>query len=59
MESSLKLVDENNWNVLSIEKAFYQSIKGPDLNEKITQNNPSFQTGGELYAWRYLDSFIK
>ncbi len=59
MESSLKLIDENNWNLLSIEKAFYQSIKGPDLNEQITQNNPSFQTGGELYAWRYLDSFLK
>jgi deoxyribodipyrimidine photo-lyase len=44
---------------LFIEEAFYESIKGPDLNKQITQNNPSFQTGGELYAWRYLDSFLK
>jgi deoxyribodipyrimidine photo-lyase len=59
MEATPKLVDEKNWNLLFIEAAFYESIKGPDLNEQITQNNPSFQTGGELYAWRYLDSFLK
>ncbi len=59
MEESPKLIAENQWNFLVLDSAYYQTIKGPELNTEITTNNKSFQTGGESFAWRYLQSFLK
>lgn len=59
MEEELCLVDENNWNFLSIDNSWYESIKGNALPMSITQDHPSFQKGGETLAWKYLDSFLK
>jgi len=59
MEESPKLIAENPWNFLVLNPAYYQAIKGPELDADITTNNKSFQTGGESYAWKYLQSFLK
>jgi deoxyribodipyrimidine photo-lyase len=59
MEESPKLIAENNWNFLVLDSAYYQTIKGPELTTEITTNNKSFQTGGESFAWKYLQSFLK
>lgn len=59
MTETPKLVPENDWNTISLEESFYQSFKGPELAVEITQNYKAFQPGGETYAWKYLDSFVK
>lgn len=37
----------------------YDALKGEPLQASITSRNPNFQQGGEYWAWRYLDSFVK
>ncbi len=37
----------------------YEVLKGEPLQADITNRNPNFQQGGEYWAWRYLDSFVK
>ncbi|MCG9794121.1 cryptochrome/deoxyribodipyrimidine photo-lyase family protein [Flavobacterium algicola] len=37
----------------------YLSLKGKILPTEVTSRNENFQQGGEYWAWRYLDSFIK
>jgi len=59
MTSSPKLVQETGWNILELESDLYQNLKGEQLAEDITTRNKNFQQGGEYWAWRYLDSFIK
>jgi len=59
MESSPKLVEENNWNFLKLEEKFYQKLKGAPLDEAICTPNKNFQPGGETFAWKYLESFLK
>ncbi len=59
MESSPLIVDETHWNILNLDSTFYSSMKGPVLSPEITANNPNFQPGGETYAWKYLDGFLK
>jgi deoxyribodipyrimidine photo-lyase len=59
MEATPKLIDESNWNFLTLDSALYKSLKGPALNSEISTENKSFQVGGESMAWRYLQSFLK
>lgn len=59
MTAPPKLVNETGWNILSLNEAFYESIQGETLSKAITTHNAQFQQGGEYWAWRYLDSFIK
>jgi deoxyribodipyrimidine photo-lyase len=54
-----KLVSEDQWNIIELENDIYEDLKGASLNEEITTRNTNFQEGGEYFAWRYLDSFIK
>lgn len=54
-----KLVDEENWNIIKLADDFYQSLKGENLPTEIVQPNKNFQPGGETFAWRYLESFVK
>ncbi|MCY7292998.1 MAG: deoxyribodipyrimidine photo-lyase, partial [Ferruginibacter sp.] len=53
------LVDENNWSIVHLQKAFYELLKGKNLPDEITTTNKNFQQGGETLAWRYLDNFLK
>lgn len=59
MRDEPKIVAESALNVETIEESFYQSLKGETLPESITTRNTNFQQGGEYWAWRYLDSFVK
>ena len=59
MTSSPKFVDELNWKWVLFDHALYLKIKGEELNKEITTRNKNFQEGGEYWAWKYLDSFIK
>ena len=52
-------VKETEWNILKLQNDFYQSNKGPLLNKEITTSNSNFQKGGEYWAWRYFESFLK
>lgn len=59
MESSPHLVCLENSHFLKVDSLLYNEIKGPALPIEITIHHPSFQHGGENYAWRYLESFLK
>ena len=59
MQEPPKIVDETNWNFLKINPVFYEKNKGPKLPIEITTHHTLFQAGGEIYAWKYLQSFIK
>ena len=54
-----KIIDETNWNIIKLEEGLYITLKGKELSEEITSTNKKFQHGGEYWAWRYMDSFIK
>lgn len=59
MTAAPKLVDEQHWNTVHLDSKIYSAIKGLALNTAITTRNKNFQEGGEYWAWRYLDNFIK
>lgn len=59
MTNQPNLVAETGWKILQLDPAFYEAIKGAPLAETIITRNKNFQEGGEYWAWRYLDSFIK
>ena len=54
-----KIIDETNWNIIKLEEGLYITLKGKELSAEITTTNKKFQHGGEYWAWRYMDSFIK
>ena len=53
-----KTVDLQGLSTVVLDSAFYDRIKGPELDEKIRTPHPSFQQGGETLAWKYLKSFL-
>ncbi len=59
MTESPKLIDEYNWNILKLDEELFATLKGKTLSAEITSPNKNFQHGGEYWAWRYMDSFIK
>ena len=53
---------QNNLNAFTFENLepnLYNNLKGEILNKDITTPNKNFQKGGEYWAWRYLESFVK
>jgi deoxyribodipyrimidine photo-lyase len=54
-----KLVNDEKWIFFKISESIYNHIKGQTLPTTITTRNKNFQQGGEYWAWRYMDSFIK
>lgn len=58
MTAQPNLINEDAWNLISLENGFYQDLKGADLPLEIRTRNLNFQQGGEIKAWRYLESFI-
>jgi deoxyribodipyrimidine photo-lyase len=59
MTSQPKLVSENDWKMVQLDPLIYNKIKGVALNSEITNRNKNFQEGGEHWAWRYLENFLK
>lgn len=59
MTEQPKFVAEDSWNILKLDDSLYSRLKGEVLPDKITIRNKKFQQGGEYWAWRYMDSFIK
>lgn len=59
MSASPKIIDENNWHFIELPFDVKEKIIGTALPKEITIRNKNFQEGGEYWAWRYLDSFIK
>jgi deoxyribodipyrimidine photo-lyase len=59
MNQAPKLVEENNWNIVHLHEEFYNKQKGANLSNEITSRNSNFQPGGETFAWKYLNSFLK
>lgn len=54
-----KLVSEQDWSFIKLDNNLYENLKGKPLDLEITTRNSNFQEGGEYWAWRYMDSFIK
>jgi deoxyribodipyrimidine photo-lyase len=59
MRDTPKIIKESDLNTIELDADFYNQIKGTDLSTEITTPNKNFQRGGEYWAWRYLDSFVK
>jgi deoxyribodipyrimidine photo-lyase len=59
MRAEPKIITINTLRVEHLDGDFYAAIKGIPLNPEITSPNTNFQHGGENYAWRYLDTFVK
>jgi len=59
MTAQPKIVNEQNLNAIHLDETVYKQIKGADLYAEITTRNKNFQEGGEYWAWRYLENFIK
>lgn len=59
MLESPKFISLNELHLVQLNDSVYQAMKGPQLPMEITQPNNAFQPGGESYAWKYLESFLK
>lgn len=59
MRSTPKILKVSDLKTIPLDSDFYDSIKGETLSTAITIPNKNFQQGGEILAWRYLDSFVK
>ncbi|EMY3477898.1 deoxyribodipyrimidine photo-lyase [Flavobacterium psychrophilum] len=59
MRASPRIIDLKDLKIEILSDSFYQEFKGEILNPEITTHNKNFQQGGENFAWRYLDSFVK
>ena len=53
------ITDLENFKFLNPDPIVYEELKGPGLPNQITTRDNNFQKGGESYAWKYLDSFLK
>jgi len=54
-----KKSDNKELKYFDLDEQIYATLKGKKLDIAITTRNKNFQEGGEYWAWRYLDSFIK
>jgi deoxyribodipyrimidine photo-lyase len=59
MQSAPAVVNLESATFLTLDTAFYDTIKGPELPKQIITHHPSFQRGGETFAWKYLHSFLQ
>lgn len=59
MQSAPDVVDLKKSQFLHLDETYYKTIKGPELPIAITTYHTSFQRGGESFAWKYLQSFLK
>ncbi|WP_396167175.1 deoxyribodipyrimidine photo-lyase/cryptochrome family protein [Flavobacterium sp.] len=59
MRDNPKVVDVSTLKIANLPPDLYSKLKGKELPKEITTRNKNFQQGGEYWAWRYLDSFVK
>jgi deoxyribodipyrimidine photo-lyase len=59
MRANPKVVDVSTLKIANLPPDLYSKLKGKELPKEITTRNKNFQQGGEYWAWRYLDSFVK
>ncbi len=59
MRATPKIINESELKTIELDSEFYDTIKGKTLPTEIITSNKNFQQGGEYWAWRYLDSFVK
>ena len=59
MRDNPKIIDLNTLEIEILDIDFYSNLKGNELPNEIITRNKNFQQGGEFWAWRYLDSFVK
>ena len=59
MTAPPKLINNQVWNSVTLDSLLYDKIRGESLSAEITTRNKNFQEGGEYWAWRYLENFIK
>ena len=59
MRDQPKMIELSTLNIEVLKPELYDSVKGNALPIEITTRNKNFQQGGEYWAWRYLDSFVK
>jgi deoxyribodipyrimidine photo-lyase len=59
MNEMPRFVKEENWSFAQLLDQDYKAFKGEELAEDIRKENKNFQPGGEEFAWRYLEGFIK
>jgi deoxyribodipyrimidine photo-lyase len=59
MRAEPKMIEIQSLKIENLETDFYTKLKGKSLPKAITTHNKNFQHGGEYWAWRYLDSFVK
>jgi deoxyribodipyrimidine photo-lyase len=53
------IISYENLNTVVLNQDLYNTLHEPSLPQEITISNKNFQPGGEYWAWRYMDSFIK
>ena len=58
MLQAARPIDLQNLNTILLDEKIYDNIKGPELDPAIRKPHPSFQQGGETFAWKYLKSFL-
>ena len=59
MRDTSKVIDLNSLKIEKLDSDLYNLLKGEKLSVEITTHDKNFQQGGEYWAWRYLDSFVK
>jgi deoxyribodipyrimidine photo-lyase len=59
MNEPHKKVELEKLQTVHIDPEFYEHNKGLPLAEEIRTRNTNFQEGGETWAWKYLQNFIK
>lgn len=59
MRANPKMIDIATLPIERLDHQVYESCKGATLPIEITTSHKDFQHGGENFAWRYLDSFVK
>ena len=59
MRDHPKMITIAALDLVNLDPNFYENLKGAPLLPEITTPNKNFQQGGENFAWRYLDSFVK
>lgn len=59
MLEPIKNVALSACDFLNLPEDFYQKLKGEALDTNITTMDKNFQPGGESFAWKYLEGFLK
>jgi len=59
MRANPKSIQLTALSIETLDADLYLKLKGTPLPKAITTRNVNFQQGGEYWAWRYLDSFVK